>query len=158
MNMFFPDLVGDIQNVLADIGEAADIIIDQAAINNVLSTLESKHEDLKGSSFKNLHVPTTAFGGAGTALALGGHHTQAHQVIDETLQGVLDDLIRFRDGLKHAEKLVHEADSQSASDLDKKRAAAELLVKASSYSEGDRRNHHARNTYLPHDHQGVDGS
>lgn len=152
--MFFPDLVGGLQGVLSDIGEAVDLVIDQVAINNVLNTLESKHEDLQGSRFKDLQVPTTAFGAAGSALALGGHHTKAHQVIDETLRGVLDDLVRFRDGLRHAEKLVHEADSQSAADLDKKRAAAELLVKASSYSEGDRRNHHARNHYLPRDHQG----
>ncbi|MCW2845214.1 MAG: hypothetical protein JWN22_3130 [Nocardioides sp.] len=154
--MFFPDVVGGIQDVLADIGDA-DIVIDQAAIDTVLSTLQSKHEDLSGSPFPNLHVPATAFGAAGTAGELGGQHALAHQVINETLQGVLDDLIRFRDGLKHAEKLVHEADTQSAADFDKKRAAAaDILVKASRHSEGDVRNHEARNHYLRN--HGSDGA
>jgi hypothetical protein len=157
MNMFFPDLVGGIQDVLADIGEAADIVIDQVAINNVVGTLEDKHADLKGSPFPNLHVPATAFGGASSAQELGGQHTLAHQVINETLQGVLDDLIRFRDGIKHAEKLVHEADTQSAADLDKKRAAAAaVLVNAAHHSEGDVRNHEARNHYLRN--HGSDGA
>jgi hypothetical protein len=156
--MFFPQLMGDISSVLSDIGEAADLVIDQVAINNVLSTLETKHEDLKGSRFQDLNVPVSAFGSAGTATSLGGHHLKAHQVIDETLQGVLTDLIRFRDGLKRAEKLVHEADTQSAADLDKKRAAAAaVLVNASRHSEGDARNHKARNHYL-HDHHGGEGA
>jgi hypothetical protein len=156
MNMFFPDLVGGIQDVLADIGEAADIVIDQVAINNVVGTLESGHADLKGSPFPNLHVPASAFGHAGTEL--GGEHTLAHQVIKETLQGVLDDLIRFRDGIKHAEKLVHEADTQAGAELDKRRAAAAaVLVRASRHSEGDVRNHEARNHYLPN-HHGSDGA
>lgn len=154
--MFFPDLVGGIQGVLSDIGEAVDMVIDQAAINKVLGTLEEKHADLKSSQFKDLNVSASAFGAAGTALELGHHHTKAHQVIEETLQGVLDDLIRFRDGLKHAEKLVHEADTQSAADLDKKKAAADVLVRASNYSEGDARNHEARNHYLRN--HGSDGA
>jgi hypothetical protein len=153
--MFIPGLVGSIASVMQEISESADIIIDQVAIDNVLTTLEAKHEDLQGSRFQDLNVPVSAFGSAGTALDLGGNHSTAHQVIGETLQGVLDDLNRFRDGIKHAEKLVQEADTQSAADLDKKRAAAELLVRASSYSEGDARNHQVRNHLRDH---GGDGA
>lgn len=148
--MFIPELVGNIQSVLNDIGQSSssEIIIDQAAIAGVVATLDEKHDDLSGNRFQDLHVPPASFGTTPAAMTLGDDHLKAHQVITETLDGVLSDLIRFRDGLKNAERLISAADTQSAADLDKKRAATETIVRAATHSAGDQRNHEARNHYL----------
>lgn len=138
--MFFADLAGGISSVLQDISDSTDILIDQAAINSVLDTLEQKQGELRSSRFPDLRVPASAFGATPTAGELGVSHSKAHEVVRETLEGVLVDLIRFRDGLERAEKLVAAADTDTAADLDKKRAAATVLVNVSRYSEGDRRN------------------
>jgi hypothetical protein len=61
---------------------------------------------------------------------------------------VLADLERFHQGIQTAERLVEEADSTSASDLNRKKQAAEVLVTASSHSDGDERNQQSRNENL----------
>ena len=136
--MFIPELEG-----LRSAFE--ELRIDQTEINKVINTLHTQSGDLHDSSFLNLRVPESAFGGSAHAGQLGYHHSRAQEVVSATLKGVVADLQRFRDGIQHAEKLVREADTDSAAELTKKRQATELLSSAAGYSEGDRRNHEARN-------------
>ena len=143
--MFVPEMVRDITSVLQDLN------VDQEVIDSVVSTLESTTQSLEGSRFPDLHVPEAAFGSSGTGAQLGYHHLKAHQVISDTLQGLVDDLTRFRDGVRRAERLVATADSDSATDLTRTRSAVELIVDASTFTEGDRRNHESRNRNLGHD-------
>ena len=136
--MFIPELEG-----LRSAFE--ELRIDQTEINKVINTLHTQSGDLHESRFQNLDVPAAAFGGSASAGQLGYHHSRAHQVVSDTLKGVVADLQRFREGIQRAETLVQEADADSADQLNRKRQATELLADVAGYSEGDRRNHEARN-------------
>ena len=140
--MVIPDLVGSIRNLLGELN------IDQAVIDDVLNTLHTSSSDLDSSRFPDLHVPESSFGGSEKGAELGYHHLKAHQVVSDTLQGVVMDLERFLDGVRNAEKLVQSADTTSAADLNRKRQATDLILDAAQHSEGDLRNHEARNEHL----------
>ncbi|MFC4785543.1 hypothetical protein ACT8ZV_13770 [Nocardioides sp. MAHUQ-72] len=145
--MALPDLYGDLRNALQELNDQLELKIDQAAIDNVMATLDDRAIDVHHSRFTSLSVPTSAFGASSKGLELGDHHAKAHEVIRETLHGVLADLNAFKDGLVRAEKLVRGADESAAADLDRKRAA-DILVDVAHRSQGDRRNHEARNQLL----------
>lgn len=140
--MVIPDLVGSIRNLLGELN------IDQAVIDDVVNTLHASSSDLDESRFPDLHVPESSFGGSAKGAELGYHHLKAHQVVSDTLQGVVMDLERFRDGVRNAERLVQTADTTSAADLHRKRQAADLILDATRYSEGDLHNHESRNENL----------
>lgn len=140
--MLIPDLVGSIKNLLGELN------IDQAVIDDVVNILHTSSSDLDKSRFPDLHVPESSFGGSEKGAQLGYHHLKAHQVVADTLQGVVMDLERFRDGVRNAEKLVQTADTTSAADLHRKHQATDLILNATQHSEGDLRNHEARNEHL----------
>jgi hypothetical protein len=146
--MSLPDLIGDVRHALQELNDQLELKIDQAAIDHVLATLDDHAIDVHHSRFAHLDVPASTFGASSRGMELGDHHGKAHAVIRETLHGVVTDLNAFKDGLVRAEKLVRAADESAAAELDRKRAA-DILVAAATSSEGDRRNHQARNDYLP---------
>ena len=124
-----------------------ELAIDQAEIDKVKKTLLDNANNVHNDRFKNLHVPPESFGGNGAAAALGVNHSEAHAVIKETLQGVLDDLKAFHDGLERAEALIKNADESSAADLDRKRAS-DILSGLAGRDSASARNHEARNHVL----------
>jgi hypothetical protein len=146
--MSLPDLIGDIRHALQGLNDQLELKIDQAAIDHVLATLDDHAIDVHHSRFTHLNVPTSTFGASPRGMELGDHHGKAHEVIRETLHGVLADLNAFQDGLVRAEKLVRGADESAAADLDRKRAS-DILVDVSRSSQGDDRNRQARNDVLP---------
>lgn len=133
---------------LLDFLHEVELKIDQSVIDSVMKTLHQNSQDLGESPFPRLHVPESTFGASTHGEQLGFHHLKAHQVITDTLTGVVTDLERFRDGVQKAEKLLSTADEGNASDLAKKKQAVEIVVHASSYAEGDVRNHASRNEHL----------
>lgn len=124
-----------------------ELAIDQSKIDEVKRTLDLNAGNVHHDNFKNLHVAPSAFGGNDAAAALGLNHLEAHAVIKETLQGVLDDLHAFRDGLVRAEALIKDADESSAADLDRKRAS-DILSGLAAHDSASVRNHQARNKVL----------
>jgi hypothetical protein len=144
--MSIPALFTSIENAFQGLSD--DLNIDQVVIDDVKKKLQHAAEQMGNSRFPDVHVGGSSFGSSRTAADLGFHHTKAHQVITDTLEGVLADLERFHQGIQTAERLVEEADSTSASDLNRKKQAAEVLVTASSHSDGDERNQQSRNENL----------
>lgn len=144
--MGFMGIFNSIENVIQSIGD--EINVDQGILDDVKRQLHESQAGLEGIRFDDLRLPESAFGGNDSGNQLGGHHTAAHQVISETLHGLLADLTRFRDGIVHAEKFLDEADNTSAADLASKKQAVDALVSATSHSDADRANHEARNHYL----------
>lgn len=124
-----------------------ELVIDQAVIDQVKATLQHNAGNVHHNNFKNLHVPPGVFGGSSAAEALGVNHLEAHEVAKATLQGVLDDLEAFREGLDRAEALIQEADEGAAADLDRKRAA-DILAGVAGRDTASVRNHEARNEVL----------
>lgn len=133
---------------LTELIHDVELAIDQVKIDQVKKTLVSNVDNVDHDRFKHLHVPSSAFGGNGSAATLGLHHLEAHAVIRSTLEGLLADLKAFREGLDYAESLIHGADEASAADLQRKRAAVEGLVRLAKHDTGGERNHQARNQFL----------
>ena len=125
-----------------------DLDVDPEGIRAVISALNANAHELDDGSFQRLHISPGVFGGSETAAELGFHHGKAHQIVSDTILGVVEDLTRFRDGVEQAVHLVNTADESNAADLQSKQTAVEVLVGSSGFSEGDRREQASRNEHL----------
>ncbi|MBB6627676.1 hypothetical protein H5V45_10125 [Nocardioides sp. KIGAM211] len=144
-----PTVFTNISDMITGLLDAGETIIDQAVIDDVKEKLQKAQQQMDANRFSDVEVEPAAFGDTSAAASLGYHHTKAHQVISDTLQGVLVDLERFRNGIVKAETLLADADSTSEADLKKKQQATELLSYIPRHSQGDRANHQSRNEHLP---------
>lgn len=135
-----------------------DLDVDPEGINAVISALNANSRELDDGSFQRLHLSPGAFGGSEAAAELGFHHGKAHQVVADTILGVVADLTRFRDGVEQAVRLVQAADESNAADLQTKQAAVQVLVGSSAFAEADRREQASRNEHLGPDTTGGAGS
>lgn len=144
--MGFMGIFNSIESVISSIGD--EINVDQQVIDEVKKKLHHAAGQMERSRFPHVRVAESAFGSCHSGADLGFHHGKAHEVIADTLEGVLSDLTRFHDGLVKAEGFIQGADEGSASDLTAKKHALTALVSAASYSEGDLRNHESRNQHL----------
>ena len=122
-----------------------DLDVDPEGIRAVISALNSNASELDDGSFQRLHISPGVFGGSETAAELGFHHGKAHQIVSDTILGVVEDLTRFRDGVEQAVHLVTTADESNAADLQSRQTAVEVLVGSSAFAEGDRREQASRN-------------
>lgn len=136
-----------IVDLMSQIEGQLELIVDQAAVDQVRKQLHEAARSVAASRFNDLHVAPGAFGGNSAAHDLGTHHQLAQDVVKETLTGLVKDLTKFGTNLDVAEQLIKDADDGSAGDLTRKRAAA-ILQSAASSDEAARSNHAARNHYL----------
>ena len=120
-------------------------MLDQEKVEAVKRELYDNANKLDGGSFQDLRVGETIFGGSPKGGELGFHHGRAHQVIADTILGVVADMRDFRDGVIKAEQMLDEADTGAQTDLARERAAVEELENANTWFEGDNKYHHARN-------------
>jgi hypothetical protein len=125
-----------------------DLDVNPEGIRAVISALNANAHELDDGSFQRLHISPGVFGGSEAAAELGYHHGKAHQIVSDTILGVVQDLTRFRDGVEQAVNLVNAADESNAADLQSKQAAVEVLVGSSGFAEGDRRERASQNANL----------
>jgi hypothetical protein len=131
-----------------------DLNVHEDKIQNVIRALNAGENDLSDNSFAEARISEGSFGGSPIGHDLGSHHSRAQQVFTGTIQGVTDDLVRFRDGVRQAVQLVNTADQSSADDLHRKREVAESLQAVWQNSSGDRAYDDARNNQSPTDSTG----
>lgn len=123
--------------------------VDPEVIDRVIGVLERKTRSLERSGFDDVDLPESSFGRSAPGAELGFHHSLAHRVVVDTLAGVVNDLGRFRDGIRDARALVQQADDTATADLQQKQArAAALLATAAARSEAEERNLQARAQHL----------
>lgn len=134
-------IFSEIDGLIRDV----ETILDEAKIEAVKSGLDRGAAAITGSDFADIRLPATAFGGSARASELGHHHDRAHQVITETLEGVVADLRDFRAGVIKAEAVITEIDADSAGALDRQREAVAALDDANRHFSSDSRYHQARN-------------
>ena len=132
-------------------GSSGEIQNDPEAIENLKRTLETQATDLDGADLRYVTLSGSEFGGSGLGLSLGDHHGRARRVTVETILGVVADLNRYRDGVVEADRLLNQADTDSAADMDRTRARAEgeaasTINEATSFSEADEAYDEARNS------------
>ena len=87
---------------------------DQDALESLKSRLLEQAVALDQDELKRLGLSAGELGGSPVGLSLGDHHGRAHRVIVETIDGVVADLERFRDGVVRAEQLLDLADDPRA--------------------------------------------
>lgn len=137
MTFLFP-LIGDL---IADL----ETIVRPDEVDLVKSELQRGADELDGGTFQNLHVSEAVFGAFPRGVDLGQHHVRAHTVISETIEGVIQDLRDFRDGVVKAEQLLADADAGAAADLHVREEAVAALEDANRWFAGDHRYEDARN-------------
>lgn len=109
------------------------------ALNNVVKALDKHSFDTSGV------IERESFGGNTTATTLSWHHGRAHQVMSDTLDGILKDIEAFTVSLVKAADLVEGTDANAAADLAKKQALLEQLHELQSHSHGDQAHDESRN-------------
>ena len=109
---FMPGLGGIIQQV-ADLAANGDLVKDQDKIEELKKALLKNAGLLEDGDFKNVELAPSAFGASAEAEELGRHHTLAHTIVTDTMLGVVDDLLCFRDGVEVFERHVDRADGDA---------------------------------------------
>lgn len=122
-----------------------DLVVDHEVIDRVKKELERSARELDGGSFQNYRPSAAIFGGAESGAELGFHHGKAHQIVADTINGVIADLEAFRTNVVRATELLTEADDATAADFNR---GAALLTAASMNDNADRANHQSRNENL----------
>lgn len=122
-----------------------DLIVDHEVIDRVKKELERSVRDLDGGSFQSYRPSPAIFGGAESGAELGFHHGKAHQIVADTIHGVIADLEAFRTNVVRATELLTEADDATAADFTR---GAALLTAASMNNNADRANQESRNENL----------
>ena len=126
-----------------------ETVLEQAQVELVKKELFENAEMLDGADFQRLRVPDTIFGGSDRGVELGFHHVLAHQVISETLDGVVQDMHDFCEGVKRAEMMLEDADAGARSDLSRTEAAVAELEDAIRWFASDHKYDRARNDGAP---------
>lgn len=125
---------------------ALETVLDEAAVAAIKQKLDDNAEALGKRDFQTMRIRESAFGGSPKGGQLGGHHTRAHTVIAETLDGLINDIRDFRDGVDKAKSLLEDADATASQSLTDRRVAVEQLEDANRWFSGDHRNEAARNS------------
>jgi hypothetical protein len=127
-------------------GVMEQLEVDDASIAEVVSTLKKAAEGMDPKSFDGrAKVSETAFGGTHEATSLGWHHDMAHQVMTETLAGLITDLHDFCAGVEKAKVLFEDVDSGAAVDLRKLTAGVDAMTYVVRHSRADEAADEARN-------------
>lgn len=134
--------------LISDLLGTLETVLEPDVVERLKRKLSTNADDLDEGSFRDLKVRESAFGGSEAGLELGFHHARAHDVVAETITGVIADIRGFRDGLDRAERLLEAADCAAASDLSRTNAAVQALTDATDHFAGDALNRAARNEHL----------
>lgn len=122
-----------------------ETVLEPDQVEIVKKELHNGATTLGEGEFQNLTVAETAFGSSAAGIELGFHHGKAHQVIAETLAGVIADMRDFRDGVVQAELMLEAADAGAQSDLTRKQQAVAQLDDANRWFAADHQYDQARN-------------
>lgn len=131
--------------VFGELIATLETLLDNTRIELAKKGLDSNADSLAEGTFRDLSVSEAAFGGSPSAGQLGYHHGRAHQVISETITGVIADLRDFRDGMENAQKYLSDADLASAEGLSRGEAAVQSLTEANRFFAGDHHYDQGRN-------------
>lgn len=122
---------------MGDFVRGLETVLDDLAVAEIKRKLDENAAMLGQREFQSMSVRDSAFGASAEGTALGGHHARAHQVISETLDGVLQDMRDFRTAVDRATRLLDEADATAGDTLSQRRAAVEQLEDANRWFAAD---------------------
>ena len=132
-------------------GGDGSIEIDPHALDKLKQALTRAATVLETDRFADVDLAENAFGGSSSAQTLGAEHRTAHQIVADTIQGVVTDLWGYRDGVEQFEAGMGTADDTAADDLRAREVAVDALVTSSGSNHGESRYHHSQVNHLPPD-------
>ncbi|MEJ7794531.1 MAG: hypothetical protein WKF50_03195 [Nocardioides sp.] len=132
-------------------GGGGDIDIDPAALEQLKTALRTAAESLETDRFSDVHLDDGAFGGCPSGAELGAEHRTAHQIIADTISGVVTDLWGYRDGVEQFEAGMGTADDTAAADLKAREVAVEALAASATSNHGESQYHNSQVNHLPPD-------
>jgi hypothetical protein len=118
-------------------------------IQEVIESIQAELDDLDPTEFENNgHISAVSFGGGDRAPEIALHHTRAHGVTADTLNGVLEDLRTFRQACSDARQLIADTDQDTADQLQRTQGAVEALTTASWTNQGEDSNRQAQQDHM----------
>lgn len=95
-----------------------DLLLVEAEVNKVLTTLGEQIEVIKAQKFtSDGSIPAASFGQGTESARLANEHTRAHGVIVKSLEDMQSDLTTFKDAIELAKKALGGVDEQAETDL-----------------------------------------
>lgn len=138
-------------------GGSGDIEIDPEALAKLKTALHDAALSLEDERFADLHLDQSAFGGSPSGTELGAEHQTAHAIIVDTLQGVVNDLWGYREGVETFAAGMGTADDTAAEDLRVREAAVEALESSATRNDGEMSYHNSQVNHLPPGHRASGG-
>lgn len=132
-------------------GGGGDIDIDPAALEQLKAALRRAAEALETERFSDVELDEGAFGGCPSGTELGAEHRTAHQIIADTISGVVTDLWGYREGVEQFEAGMGTADDTAAADLRAREVAVEALKDSATSNYGESQYHNSQANHLPPD-------
>lgn len=124
-------------------GGDPDFELVRAVMEDITRILNEEVGNLEGRDFSKVTVEPAVFGGSPMGATVAHHHGIAHSVVSDTIEGVLQDLVTFRDGVT---AVMNEAD---AADLDARQTLARLEETDPAHYLSDSYREQAQNTHAP---------
>lgn len=129
-------------------GADGTVEIDPEALAKLKKALVQAAELLQSGKFQDIDLAESAFGARPSATELGQEHRTAHAIIADTIQGVINDLWGYRDGVSNFEAGMTTADDGASDDLQREQAAVEALAASSALNYGEASYHNSQRTVL----------
>ncbi|NYI43844.1 hypothetical protein BJ993_000924 [Nocardioides aromaticivorans] len=128
-------------------------------INDVITAINRELDQFDPAIFqKDGEIKPQSFGDTDRAPLLALHHRRAHQVTAETLSGVREDLIAFRQACRDARGFVEQADQDAAAEITLTHKAVERLNEGSATSHGESANQQAQQAGVGSEPTSDDGT
>lgn len=91
--------------------QAHEVRLVEEAIDKAIKILDTQLDELNANDFRTrAHIPKASFGGSPGGHAVAQDHTRAFHVTIDTIQGVHDKLIAFRDAIHDSAKDLRQSD------------------------------------------------
>ncbi len=137
--MYIPDAA-----VPADPGGDGSIEIDPHALEELKEALEKAAALLETDRFADVELDEQAFGASATGRTLGAEHRVAHQIIADTIKGVVTDLWGYRDGVEKFESGMGNADQTATADLRSTQEGIDALAQSANLDHGRQSYHNSQ--------------
>jgi hypothetical protein len=134
-------------DAVADLGTTlTDLQVDPAVVEATTAALNAAFEALAEGHFATYgEIGQSSFGDSEAGTGLAYHHSRAHQVMVDTIEGTKQDIVKLTENFKLAVTLMENTDMSTNAELVKTQALVDGLNFLDKHSYGDSANDASRN-------------
>lgn len=130
-------LVAETRSTLGSLAGVLELLIDRAALENVVTDLNKSIDDLETQAMKLLSVESSSFGASPAGAFVHQHSTMAYDAVMEALGALNSGMQHYITALKTLEKDADESEQMSAATTKKLRANLDAGTYYSHQGAGD---------------------